>query len=125
MVGDGLLLIGDAAGLADPRSGEGILPAIESALMAGQTITEAGGDYRADRLAPYAARVAARFGGRMPEIGSALPSGIAGVIGARLLANSLFVRRVVIDRWFLHANRKLLETDGGLIGSSTPRLSAS
>ncbi|HEX9079213.1 MAG TPA: NAD(P)/FAD-dependent oxidoreductase, partial [Desulfuromonadaceae bacterium] len=37
LVGDGLLLIGDAAGFANPRSGEGILQAIESALMAGQT----------------------------------------------------------------------------------------
>ena len=35
---DGMLLVGDAAGLAYPQSGEGILPAIESGLLAAQTI---------------------------------------------------------------------------------------
>ena len=37
VVGDGVLLIGDAAGLAYPQSGEGIRPAIESGLMAAQS----------------------------------------------------------------------------------------
>jgi len=61
-VSDGALLIGDAAGLSFPQSGEGILPAIESALLAADTILAANGDYRADNLEPYAARLANRFG---------------------------------------------------------------
>ena len=38
---DGVLLVGDAAGLAYPQSGEGIRPAIESGLIAASTIIEA------------------------------------------------------------------------------------
>src|SRR5690606_10215807 len=53
-VGEGVLLIGDSAGLADPRSGEGIRPAVESGLAAARTLLEAAGDYRSSRLQPYA-----------------------------------------------------------------------
>jgi len=60
----GVLLIGDAAGLAYPRSGEGIRPAVESALMAAGVILEAAGDYRPARLAPYVERLTQRFGSR-------------------------------------------------------------
>jgi len=59
---DGMLLVGDAAGLAYPQSGEGIRPAVESGLMAAATIIEANGDYRRQQLQPYANRLAARFG---------------------------------------------------------------
>ena len=45
VVGDGVLIIGDAAGLAYAESGEGIRPAIESGLMAAQIIAAARGDY--------------------------------------------------------------------------------
>ena len=41
VVGDGILLIGDAAGLSFSMSGEGIRPAIESALLAAKVIIEA------------------------------------------------------------------------------------
>ena len=44
-VDDGVLLVGDAAGLAYPQSGEGIRPAIESGLIAASTIIEAHGQY--------------------------------------------------------------------------------
>ena len=46
----GVLLVGDAAGLAYPQSGEGIRPAIESGLLAATTILEANGCYTRDRL---------------------------------------------------------------------------
>ncbi len=52
-VADGVLLVGDAAGLAYPESGEGIRPAIESALLAAQIVTTAGGRYGRDDLEPY------------------------------------------------------------------------
>src|SRR5438067_1932212 len=45
LIDDGVLLIGDAAGLAYPHSGEGIRPAVESGIMATETIIAASGDY--------------------------------------------------------------------------------
>ena len=50
---DAILLIGDAAGLAYPESGEGIRPAIESGLIAAHSILAAQGDYSASRLELY------------------------------------------------------------------------
>lgn len=108
-VGEGALLIGDAAGLSHPQSGEGILPAIESALLAADTILATKGDYRADNLEPYATRLASRFGAAGMEIPSSqLSSGLLRFLGARLLSNSWFARHIVLDRWFLHTGRKAL-----------------
>jgi flavin-dependent dehydrogenase len=111
-VGDGALLIGDAAGLAQAQSGEGILPAIESALLAADTILEADGDYRRVNLEPYAARLATRFGsGSMKIPSSPLSSGLLRFLGARLLSSSWFARHIVLDRWFLHTQQKTLYSD--------------
>ncbi|WP_306535104.1 NAD(P)/FAD-dependent oxidoreductase [Geobacter sp.] len=102
-VSDGALLVGDAAGLAQPQSGEGILPAIESALLAADTILAADGDYRRANLEPYAARLVTRFGGESMGIPSSpISSGLLRFLGARLLASGWFARHVVLDRWFLH-----------------------
>jgi menaquinone-9 beta-reductase len=103
-VADGALLIGDAAGLSYPQSGEGILPAIESALLAADTILAANGDYRRDNLEPYAAGLAARFGGGSELPSSPLASALLRFLGARLLSSSWFARHVVLDRWFLHTH---------------------
>lgn len=102
-VADGALLIGDAAGLAQPQSGEGILPAIESAQLAAQTIIAARGVYRRANLDLYPASLAARFGGSPAVPATPLISGPLRFIGARLLASRWFTRHVVLDRWFLHA----------------------
>jgi 2-polyprenyl-6-methoxyphenol hydroxylase-like FAD-dependent oxidoreductase len=59
-IDDGMLLIGDAAGLAYPQSGEGIRPAVESALMAAATIMEADGDYSMDKMQAYSTRLTER-----------------------------------------------------------------
>ncbi len=65
VVDDRLLLIGDAAGLAVPQSGEGIRPAIESGVMAAETLVAASGDYSSGNLEGYEARLRARcVGGR-------------------------------------------------------------
>ena len=64
LVGEAALLIGDAAGLAYPRSGEGIRPAVESGMLAALTLIEADGCYDRDHLDVYAQRVTARFGRR-------------------------------------------------------------
>lgn len=103
-VTDGALLIGDAAGLSSPQSGEGILPAIESALMAADAILAANGDYRHNNLEPYAARLAARFGGGSELPSSPLASALLRFIGARLLSSRWFARHVVLNRWFLHTD---------------------
>lgn len=107
-IDDGVLLIGDSAGLAHPQSGEGILPAIESALLAAETIVAAGGDYRRDNLESYLERLRRRYDGGVPDILASLPAGLIGPVAARLFANRLFVRHVVLDRWFLHSRQKTL-----------------
>ena len=42
------------------------------------------------------------------RIGERLPSAWIGAVGRRLLGARWFVRDVVIDRWFLHANEPAL-----------------
>ena len=108
-IDDGMLLIGDAAGFAYPRSGEGIRPAIESGLLAAQTIVEARGRYDRDSLEPYRSRVLARFGrGETPAAWSALPPSLTTLIAARLLSVPWFAREVFLTRWFLHAHEPAL-----------------
>jgi len=102
-VDDGVVLVGDAAGLAFPRSGEGIRPAIESGLIAASTILAANGRYTLDRLAPYGDRLRARFGvGPLTHMLSlAVPDRSASAVARRLMRSPWFVRHVVLDRWFL------------------------
>jgi geranylgeranyl reductase family protein len=106
-IDDGMLLVGDAAGLAYPQSGEGIRPAVESGLMAAATIIEANGDYRRRQLQPYAGRLAARFGTAAVS-GSAEPSSLRKFFAGILLGNRWFTRHVVLDRWFLHTHQAAL-----------------
>ena len=93
IVGDGFVLVGDAAGLATAASGEGILPAVISGRLAGEAILES-------KTANYPRRLDERLG---PSASTRrLPDRIAGVLGAALLAIPGFARRLVLDRWFLH-----------------------
>ena len=62
IVDDGVLLTGDAAGLAYSQSGEGIRPAIESGLMAADAVLAAKGKYSAANLESYRTRLELRFG---------------------------------------------------------------
>lgn len=104
LIADGALLIGDAAGLAYPQSGEGIRPAVESGLMAAEVLLEVRDDYRLERLAAYEKRIVERFG--VPRTASAtdwVPAAFLRFAAARLLSNRWFTRNVVLDRWFLHA----------------------
>jgi menaquinone-9 beta-reductase len=110
---DGVLLIGDAAGLAYKQSGEGIRPAIESGLLAAQAIQAAQGNYSRESLGTYQKLLARRFGATsgkdwVSRVGELLPSAWIGAVGRRLLGARWFVRDVVIDRWFLHANEPAL-----------------
>jgi geranylgeranyl reductase family protein len=105
LLDDGVLLVGDAAGLAYPQSGEGIRPAVESALLAAETIIEANRNYRRMHLEPYRQRLEARFGPAKPASAGLLPQQLQQFIGGKLLANSWFTRHVVLDRWFLHGQQ--------------------
>ena len=107
LIDESALLIGDAAGLAYPQSGEGILPAVESGLLAAQAILGAAGDYRSHKLQPYVTELTARFGPRNPPPSNASwPRPVQALklkFAGPLLASAWFVRHVVINRWFLHA----------------------
>ncbi len=113
---DGVVLLGDAAGLAYPQSGEGIRPAIESGLLAARTIIAAGGDTRRAALEPYRVALEQRFGVDRQAVPSAptispqpargltglFPDRVVQSLARRLMATRWFTRRVVLDRWFLH-----------------------
>ena len=105
-VDEGVLLIGDAAGLAYAQSGEGILPAIESGFMAAKAILAAEGLYTPERLELYRELLTKGFGKTdahwAARIGSHLPGGVIALLARRLLATDWFTRGVVLDRWFLH-----------------------
>jgi hypothetical protein len=104
-VDESVMLIGDAAGLAYPQSGEGIRPAIESGLMAASTVVHADGRYARDRLEPYERRLQERFG--IHSVASLVSSAVHAMtptaLASRLLGTPWFVRHVVLDRWFLRA----------------------
>jgi len=110
VVDAGVLLAGDAAGLAYPQSGEGIRPAIESGLLAASTIIEADGEYDCRRLAGYDARLRARFGaGAVSRVLSrAVPHAVSSALAPVLFDIPWFVRHLLLDRWFLHAHEPAL-----------------
>jgi menaquinone-9 beta-reductase len=94
VAGDGVLLIGDAAGLAWHESGEGIAPAVESGVTAAQTIVAAGGRFAAVDLPAYADAI-----GATTKAGRAVPTPLA----RSLLRVPPFVR-FALDRWFLRVS---------------------
>ena len=104
VLADGVLLVGDAAGLADTKSGEGIRPAIESALLAAEVVVAAGGDYREGRLAGYEEKLSRHFGERGKEPPGAPPRWKCAA-AAWLMGQRWFCRRVVLDRWFLRRHQ--------------------
>jgi geranylgeranyl reductase family protein len=110
VVGDGVLIIGDAAGLAYAESGEGIRPAIESGLMAAQIIADARRDYSKQKLAEYETQLSARFGARNNggSLASSLPESWKLAIARSLMQTQWFTRNVVLNRWFLHADTEPL-----------------
>ncbi len=121
MVGDGVLLVGDAAGLAYAESGEGIRPAIESGLLAANVLLGRGaglpkghashgaaaGDgrdrYRREFLEHYRDLLEHRFGPRRVAPRREA-SRLRRTIAALLMRQRWFVRKVVLDRWFLRSS---------------------
>ena len=108
---ENVLIIGDAAGLAYPQSGEGIRPAVESALLAAQVIKHAGGNYTQQSLSEYPRQMEARFGQReKKDFTDYLPQWFKQSLAGNLLSQEWFVRKVVVDRWFLHSEQAPLAT---------------
>jgi flavin-dependent dehydrogenase len=103
LVDDGVVLIGDAAGVAFPESGEGIRPAIESGLLAAHAIVAAGGRTSSADLMPYTRALEERLGPRPRR--RTLPSPLA-FVAARLVGTSRLARAFVIERWFLRKGRR-------------------
>jgi flavin-dependent dehydrogenase len=114
IVDEGVLLTGDAAGLAYSQSGEGIRPAIESGLMAADAIVAANGKYNASNLESYRKRLELRFGksqgGLAVSLGRRLPVRLLSAISRQILANRWFSRHFVLDDWFLHLEEPALKT---------------
>lgn len=109
---NGLLLVGDAAGLAYRASGEGIRPAVESGLLAAKAILEGSQPGAADVAVTYRRLLAERFGtaksGWWFEIGRRLPAAMVKAAGRLLLASQWFSQRIVLEQWFLHLDQPAL-----------------
>jgi len=105
--GDGALLVGDAAGLAYPKSGEGIRPAVESALLAAEVVGAAPAGLDAMARRAYETRIEGRFGPRRspPSLLDRLPDWMLAGLAGRLFGTPWFARRVVLDDWFFHAGQ--------------------
>ena len=89
---DGVLLVGDAAGLAWPESGEGIAPAVESGIAAARLIAALGSERERDARRSYAGIVSpAAPGWHVP-----MPAAVS-----RTLLRVPAVARLALDRWFL------------------------
>ena len=102
LAANGVVWIGDAAGLAHNESGEGIHPAIRSGLLAADAILAAQDDYRSETLDAYSRRMEAEFGQRKPEAPLVRTTSALRRRAAHwLLRRRWFVRGVVLDRWFL------------------------
>lgn len=110
IVEDNVILIGDAAGLAYPQSGEGIRPAVESALLAAQVVRKCGGNYERKKLQAYYNKIEQRFGQRQPKPGmlESLPLGIKQLVASQLMKTQWFTKNIVADRWFLHSQQTAL-----------------
>ncbi len=109
VTGEGLALVGDAAGLALAPSGEGILAAIESGAMAAEVVLDA---FRAGsplELDAYRDRLADRFGPRAPaEPRRSWPPWVGRMASAAIFRSSWMTRRWVIEDAFLHQRRSRL-----------------
>lgn len=109
---DGVLLIGDSAGLADPRSGEGIRPAIESGLLAAETIQAAQGRYDSSRLLSYSTHIQQRFGAAKSTSRTPSPQRLSAwqsLLFGWLIGSRWFSRQVILKRWFLHSQQAALQ----------------
>ncbi|MEQ1830166.1 MAG: NAD(P)/FAD-dependent oxidoreductase [Pirellula sp.] len=100
---EGVLLLGDAAGLAYAQSGEGIRPAVESGGIAAGVIIAAHGNYTPENLSRYQSLLEQRLGKPIrASLLNQLPTSWLASLGSCMLASPWFSRHIVLDRWFLH-----------------------
>lgn len=126
LVDNGVLLVGDAAGLAYTHSGEGIRPAIESGLLAAQVVLSAQKPYDRPQLAAYEHLVQQRLGRpRQGGTGGWLPRSWKEALARQLLRQHWFARDVVMDRWFLHRSDPPLAIDGHLLNAERQEAASS
>ena len=107
MIADNVLLIGDSAGLAYPQSGEGIRPAIESAILAARVIHGSNGIYNQQCLQAYNNMMELRFGRRLPKpnLMERLPMFIKKFAASQLMKTHWFTKNIVTDKWFLQSHQ--------------------
>jgi geranylgeranyl reductase family protein len=112
MVADHVLLIGDSAGLAYPQSGEGIRPAVESAILAADVARLCNGDYSQSRLQAYNGLMQQRFGKRSPgpDLMERLPMFVKRLFASRLMKTHWFTKNILTDKWFLQSHKKPLSS---------------
>ena len=118
LVSDGVMLIGDAAGLAYAESGEGIRPAIESALLAAQVVCENRDDYSKERLSSYVNLLEKRFGKRATISAATENPTIDAIkvsLGNTLLDARWFDKYIVLNHWFLHQQQAPLVLQSKLV----------
>jgi menaquinone-9 beta-reductase len=112
IAGDGILLAGDAAGLAYLQSGEGIRPAVESGLLAAKAILEEGVQNTARVCESYRISLERRFTKSKPDwlstIGKHVPRPLLTAASQLLLTSTWFSRRILLEQWFLHRNEAAL-----------------
>lgn len=110
MVADGVILIGDSAGLAYPQSGEGIRPAVESAMLAADVIRDCAGDYSKNKLQAYSDVMQQRFGKRLPgpDTMERLPMFIKRIFARQLMKTRWFTKNIMTDKWFLQSHQSPL-----------------
>ena len=110
MLAENVLLIGDSAGLAYPQSGEGIRPAVESAMLAAKVIRDCEGNYNSNNLQAYNDAMEQRFGQRLPgpDLMERLPMFVKKVFASQLMKTQWFTKNVVTDKWFLQSHQSPL-----------------
>jgi flavin-dependent dehydrogenase len=114
MVAENVLLIGDSAGLAYPQSGEGIRPAVESAILAADVIRSCDGDYCRDNLHKYNVAMEKRFGQRSPppDLMERLPMSVKRMFARQLMKMRWFTKSIVAEKWFLQSHQSQLPVAG-------------
>jgi len=110
MVADHALLVGDSAGLAYPQSGEGIRPAVESAMLAADVIRSCDNNYSKNALQAYNNLMEKRFGRRLPgpDLLERLPLPVKMFFASQLMKTHWFTKNIVTDKWFLQTHQARL-----------------
>jgi len=90
-----------------PKSGEGIRPAVESAMLAARVIRQCDGDYQAPKLRTYNELMEQRFGPRQPgsDFTERLPLPVKQLFARWLMKTHWFTNNVVTDKWFLQSRQ--------------------